>query len=155
MLPAEIRAEIVADPAIAALVPDTVAIAAALSANRTKLAPRNITERRIIAALGLVDGDAFLSALEAFTTATLDPAHPLKPYQPGLKRVLSWLRTDEGLDVGDPLAQQMLASLAAVGVVDSAASVTVRALALVPDPVPELEVRRAIFADDGSLLVGA
>lgn len=155
MTATEIRAAIVADPAVLALVPDTGAIAAALSAGRTKVQPRMITERRIIAALGLVDGDAFLTALEGVGSTTLPDAHPLKPYQKGLARVITWLKTDEGLDVGDPLAQQMLTVLGAAGVVNEAHATVIKALALVADPVSELDVRRALFADDGTLLVGA
>jgi hypothetical protein len=149
----EIRTAIKNTPALKALVPNTTAIAEALSANRTKLGERLITERRIMSALGIEAGEAFLSALEAFGVATLAADHPLKAAQPGLKRVLAWLKTDQGIDVGDPLAQQMLTVLAQLNIVDTASANTVKALARVADPVAEFDVRLAVFADNGTLLV--
>lgn len=153
MTPEEIRLEIVVDPVLVALVPDTEAIAAALSTRHTRLIERLITERRILSVLGLVDGEAFLSALETFATQLLPDAHPLKAAQPGLKRVLSWLKTPDGLDVGDPLAQQMLQALAGAGVVNATHAQLVMDLARVPVTVSEWDVRRALWADDGTLLI--
>lgn len=149
----EIRAAITSDPAILALMPDTAAVASALSVGRTTLVEKLITERRIIGTLGLVDGHAFLSGLEQFGDALLPDDHPLKAHQPGLGRVLEWLKSDGGLDVGSPLAQQMLTVLAQLGVVSADSAAIVKALARVPDPLPEIDVRRAVFADDGTPLV--
>lgn len=153
MEPDVIRAAVVADPVLMALVPDTAAIAAALSAQHTRLMERLITERRVLSVLGLADGEAFLSALEAFAVQTLPDAHPLKAAQPGLKRVLSWLKTADGVDVGDPLAQQMLNALAATGVVNASHAQLVMDLARVPVVVDETDVRRALWADDGTFLI--
>ncbi|MCO4101732.1 MAG: hypothetical protein HEQ38_20535 [Gemmatimonas sp.] len=149
----EIRAAITSDPAILALMPDTVAIAAALSAGRTRLVERLITERRILSTLGVVDGAAFLSALEAFAAATLPEQHPLALYHAGIARAVGWLKTDDGIDIGDATSQAMLDALAAAGVVTVESAAIVKALARVPAPLSELDVRRAVFADDGSPLV--
>lgn len=153
MTAAEIRAAISAAPAIAALLPDTAAVAAALSVGRTRLVERNITERRIIAELGPVDGDAFLTALESFVAATLPPQHPLAAYQGGIRRAVTWLKSPVGLDVGNAHSQQMLDAMAAAGIVTAASAATVKALGREPAPVSEFDVRRAVFADDGTLLV--
>lgn len=149
----EIRAAIANNAGIAALIPNTVAIAAALSVGRSKLTERLITERRILSTLGVVDGAAFLGALEAFASTTLADAHPLKAYHAGIARAIGWLKTTEGIDVGDPMSQSMLTILAQASVVTSASADAVKSLARVPDPISEIDVRRAIFADDGSLLV--
>ncbi|MCO4101068.1 MAG: hypothetical protein HEQ38_17075 [Gemmatimonas sp.] len=149
----EIRAAITSDPAILALMPDTVAIAAALSAGRTRLVERLITERRILSTLGVVDGAVFLSALEAFAAAALPDEHPLAPYHAGIARAIGWLKTDDGIDIGDATSQAMLDALAAAGVVTVESAAIVKALARVPAPLSELDVRRAVFADDGSPLV--
>ncbi len=153
MTPDAIRAAIQADETAAALLPDTAAVAAALSSGRTRLTERLISERRILSALGVIDGAAFLDALDAFAASTLAEGHPLAPYQSGIRRAVGWLKTPEGLDIGDPASQAMLTALAAAGVVTQASADTVMALARVPDPVSEFDVRRAVFADDGSLLV--
>ncbi|MBX9857422.1 MAG: hypothetical protein K2Y26_17965 [Gemmatimonadaceae bacterium] len=153
MTPEAIRAAIAADEALQALVPDTAALAAALSVGRTRLTERLITERRILSALGVIAGAAFLDALDAFIKQPLAPEHPLAPYHSGITRAVGWLKTNEGIDIGDPASQAMVQALAAAGVVDAQSAATVMALAVVPDPVAEFDVRRALFADDGTLLL--
>lgn len=153
MTAAEIRAAIAAAPPLRALLPDTEAVAAALSAGRTRLVERMITERRILSALGVIAGAAFLDALDAFAAASLPSEHPLAAYHSGIRRAIGWLKTDDGLDIGDAASQAMLTVLAQAGVVDATSAATVQALARVPDPVSEFDVRRAVFADDGTLLV--
>lgn len=153
MTPAEIRTAITNDPAVLALLPDTVAVASALSAGRTKLVLTMATERRILSALGVIDGAVFLDALDAFAAQTLPADHPLAPYHSGIKRAVGWLKTDEGIDIGDASSQLMLDALAAAGVVSADSAAVVKAIARVPDPLSELDVRRAVFADDGESLV--
>jgi hypothetical protein len=149
----QIRGAIVADPALHALVPNTVAIAAALSVGRTGLTDKYVTERGIMAALGVVAGEAFLAALEAFGAATLPNEHPLKTSQAGIARTLTWLKSPEGINVGDPLSQTLLTTFAALGLVTTESANAVKALALVPAPVSDHTVALALFADDGTLLV--
>jgi hypothetical protein len=153
MTAAEIRTAITNDPAVLALMPDTVAITAALSAGRTTLTLTMITERRILSALGVVAGAVFLDALDAFAAATLPPEHPLAAYHSGIRRAVGWLKTDDGIDIGDPTSQAMLDALAAAGVVTAESAAIVKGIARVPDPLSELDVRRAVFADDGTPLV--
>lgn len=153
MTAAEIRAAIEAAPQISALMPDTAAIAAGLSEGRTRLAERMVTERRILSALGVIAGAAFLDALDTFADAALPPEHPLAAYHSGIRRAIGWLKTDDGIDIGDAASQAMLTILAQAGIVDATSAEAVKALALVPDPISEFDVRRAVFADDGTLLV--
>lgn len=153
MTAAEIQAAIKARPDLVALLPDTAAVAAALSVGRTRYVERLITERRIMDVLGVVAGDAFLSALEGFAAASLAPDNPLRPVQPGFRRALAWLKSPDGIDIGSAQARALLGALATAGIVDAAHAAVVIALAAVPDPVPEFDVRRAVFADNGTLLV--
>lgn len=151
----EIRGYLQANPTLLALaqasVPDEAAIAAALPPVVT-LREEYITERGVVAALGLIDGEAFLTALEAFSAAPLESEHPLAPYQPGITRQLAWLKT-AGIDVGSAPARQLLDTLAAVGVIQPAHAATIKALAEVRTPVSAMSVRRAIWNDDGSRAV--
>jgi hypothetical protein len=152
MTPQELKAVIdanaAADQTFAALVAwdtfDANAAAAALSAGRTKIVSHMITERGVIAALGVVDGEAFLEGLEAFSAATLPDGHPLKAAHPGIKRMLGWLKTDGGLDVGDIQAHTLLDTLAAVGVVQADDVASIKALTIKPDPVNAYEVVEAM-----------
>ena len=151
MTPDAIRAAILASPDLLALLPDSQALATALSQGRTRLVERMISERRIVALLGIERGEAFLAGLEAFAAASLPADHPMAGVQAGIRRMAGWLKEPEGVDVGNPLAQQALAGLAAAGVLNAADAEIVAAFAREPDPVSEFDVRRAIFRDDGTL----
>ena len=152
---AQIRGAITDDAAIRALVPDSVAIAAALSAGRTRVQETMVSERRILALLGVADGDTFLKALEDFGLATLAANHPLAAVQSGIRRMVGWLKAPEGIDIGNPLAQQMLTVMGQLGILNVASVQTVLAFARVADPVSEMDVRRALWADNGTLLIEA
>ena len=151
----EIRAAILSDQNLTLMaqapVPNEAAIAAALPASVT-LREEYITERGVVAALGLIEGEAFLSALETFAATPLSSEHPLAPYQPGIARQLAWLKT-AGIDVGSAPARQLLDTLAAVGVIQAAHAATIKGLAETATPVDPMLVRRAIFNDDGSRAV--
>lgn len=151
----EIRAAIQASPELLAMaqagVPDEAAIAAALPPI-ILLREEYITERGVVAALGLIEGEAFLSALETFAVTPLSSEHPLAPYQPGIARQIAWLKT-AGLDVGSAPARQLLDTLASVGVIQAAHAATIKGLAETATPVDPILVRRAIFNDDGSRAV--
>ena len=139
----EIQTRAAADPTFAAALAagDHTACAAALSVNRTRLRSVLLTERGVMAALGVVDGEAALSALEAFAAA---PASgPLAAQHAGIARMVSWL-SGAGIDIGDPLAQQLLDVLAAVGVLAAPSVAKIKALAQVPAPVSASEVSAAL-----------
>lgn len=144
----DILALVNADPALVAMGRDYTSagqIAAIISVGRTKLAPRMITDRGIIKALGPVEGNAFLTQLETFVNATLDDGNPLKPYQPGVKRMLGWVYPpSEGLDIGDEATQTILMTFGQAGVVNSTAAAALCDLAKVDDPFSTEEVFQAI-----------
>lgn len=152
MTPQEIRAAIAASPELTALAQagNTQAIADALSAGRTRIASHFASERGVLERFpgGPLAGDALLAKLEAFAAT----AHPLASI---VKRALKFLGQAEGLDIGSPATQGLISTLAGLNppVITTAERDGLRAMATQPDPVPEFDVRRAIFADDGTLLV--
>ena len=128
-----------------------VAIAAILSVGRTRLQSRMIGERGIMAALGTVEGEACLAAFEAFAASTLPDEHPLKRHHAGIKRMLSWLKTDAGLDIGTPQAGELLGIMAQLGILDGAWVATIMALAQVADPIAVADVSRVLNAAEGRM----
>lgn len=150
----QVRAAIQASPELLAMaqaeVPDEAAIAAALPPS-VALREVFVTERGVVATLGLLDGEAFIAALESFASPEneLPPEHPLYAYKPGIARQLAWLKKD-GIDVGSAPARDLLDALAATGIVNAQHAAEIKALAAEIAPVRVMDVRRAIWNDDGS-----
>ncbi len=138
----DIRAAISASPELQALAPDTVALAAALSVGRTRASPTEAGNGLVLEVLGLAVGNALLDVLYS------QPAY--RHVRPLLEQ--GRLRLDAPLvamAIGALVGQQI-----AEGVTFSAEHLAaLLARARVPDPVSEYDVRLAIFADDGKLLV--
>ena len=133
----EIRAAIAADPALQALVPDTVALAAALSAGRTRWKHTDIGVGTIIEVLGIAAANPVLDALYA---------------SPDYRHVKPLL--DQGRLRLDAVAQAgMLQPLVTGGLLTQAQLDALVARAKEPAPVDEYDVRMAIYNDDGSLKV--
>lgn len=133
----EIRAAIAADPALQALVPDTQAIAAALSVGRTRWKHTEIGVGTIIEVLGLAAANPVLDALYA---------------APDYRYVKPLL--DQGRLRIDVVAQAgMLQPLVTGGLLAQAQLDALIALAKEAAPVAEYDVRMAIYNDDGSLKV--
>ena len=133
----EIRAAIAADPALQALVPDTQAIAAALSVGRTRWKHTEIGVGTIIEVLGLAAANPVLDALYA---------------SPDYRHVKPLL--DQGRLRLDTVAQAgMLQPLVTGGLLTQAQLDALVARAKEPAPVDEYDVRMAIYNDDGSLKV--
>lgn len=130
---AAINAKVLADPLFDALVSDRrdTEITAALNADSTSYTLRShqITERGVMAAIGVENGEALLAALEAFAASTLPPEHPLASKHAGIKRMLGWLKTDAGLDIGGAEAQQLLGVLGQLGVINATHAGVIAALA--------------------------
>lgn len=150
MTPDAIRAAIAADPALQALAAagHTQGIADALSVGRTRIGEHFASARGVLERYphGPLAGDALLAALEAFA-ATADPMARI------VGRALHFLNAPEGLNLGAPATQGLIDALHAGGVLTQVQRDGLRTMATVPDPVPEWDVRCAIFADDGALLV--
>lgn len=133
----EIRAAIAADPALQVLVPDTVAIAAALSVGRTRWKHTEIGVGTIIEGLGLAAANPVLDALYA---------------SPDYRHVKPLL--DQGRLRLDVVAQAgMLQPLVTGGLLTQAQLDALIARAKEAAPVAEYDVRMAIYNDDGSLKV--
>jgi hypothetical protein len=137
----EIRQAIEASPALMALVPDADAIAAALSEGRTSTVETLGGVGYVMAVLGPTSGAAVLDALDALaaTNSVVKWA---------------WVLINRGeLDFGHPTTRAMITSLVPA-VMTTAQADALLAAATVPALVDEFDVRRAIWADDGTLLVG-
>lgn len=131
---------------------DTAQIAAALGPV-LHVRSHMITERGVMSVLPVPDGDAFLSALESFAATTLPVGHPLAAYHGTIRRGIGWLKTSEGLDVGDPLSRLLLDTLAQAGVVSAASVARIKTLAEVDVPIEEMDVRLACWSADGEWLI--
>jgi hypothetical protein len=117
---------------------DLDALAAGLNAQpELTPQPRYITARTILAECG-THGPGIL--------ATLDAAVPMNS---AVKYAVRFLGQDSGLNVGDPVTQAMIDSLAPdVLTMDQAAAL--KALALQPQLVDRMQVEVAMFNPDGS-----
>lgn len=136
MTPDDIRTAIQADQALQALIPDTQAIADALSAERTRFVPTEIGVGMIIESLGLATGNTVLDAV----LGNPDFRH-IKP-----------LLEHGRLRLDSPFVRGVLASLVGTLITqEQHDALIVRAQA--PDPVSEMDVRRALWSDDGSYLL--
>lgn len=155
MNPQEIRDAITASPALMALVPDTVALAEALSAGRTEVHPR-MTSARGLAELypeGPVGAEVVLMKLEGASTAMKASGDPQQAVIGSLlARQLSFLG-GEGLDFGSAALRAMMDQFAALGILTAPEVAGLKSIALRPAPISEYEVRCAIYADDGTLKV--
>lgn len=133
----EIRAAITADSALQALVPDSQAIADALSAGRTRWKHTEIGVGTIIEVLGLAAANPVLDALYA--------SQDYRYVKPLL---------DQGRLRLDVVAQSgMLQPLVTGELLTQAQLDVLIARAKEPAPVSEYDVRVAIYNDDGSLKV--
>lgn len=132
----DIRDAIAADPDLQALVPDTQAIADALSAGRTRYVHTEIGVGTIIESLGLTTANTVLDAINA---------------NPDFRYVKPLLEQGR-LRLDSPFVRGTLASLVGVLITQEQHDVLL-ARAQSPDPVSEFDVRCAIYADDGSLRV--
>lgn len=143
MTPIEIRAAIKASAGLTDLAHQhqTQAIADTLSVGMVKVVTRHGGIGTILEALGADTGAALLDGLFA-----------LRDTNPAVK--WAWSLIDRGeLDFGSPATRAMIVRLKDEGKIPPDIASALLALAEVPDPVDEFDVRVAIFADDGSLMV--
>lgn len=140
MTPADIRAAIAADPALQALVPDTVAVASALSEGRTRLKSTEIGVGMILATLA-PDGGTFLDDLNAVGQTDRN-----------VYWVMDLLRQGR-FDIGMTASRAMMQQLAVVYPQLAAGFEQLLPLGEESDVVSEYDVRCAIFNADGTLAV--
>ena len=119
---------------------DADSIAAVVNVGRTRIVPRLGGIGAVMETLGSVDGPVVLDALDS-----------LKATLPAVR--WGWVLLERGeLDFGSTVTQQLIDGLVMGGVMTDAQGLSIKALAEQPDPVTEFDVRRAIWADDGSYL---
>lgn len=119
---------------------DTQAIADALSVGRTRLVERFVGIGTILAVMA-PDGGAFLDSLEAMAATNSNVKWVLKLIEAG------------GMDVGMEATRVQLAAFAQVEPEMAPGINALLALAEVPDPVSEFEVRCLCWADNGEWMV--
>lgn len=140
MTPDDIRAAIAADPALTALLPDSQAIADAMSEGRTRAAP----VRR--ADFAVWCGATGLRAAVEDHASNVDS--PLRSAALTIRDFLGGAA--ETIDFGLAGNQQMLAAWQMAGAITQEQADELMALGREPDPVAEMDVRRAIWRDDGT-----
>lgn len=156
MTPQEIRDTIDATPALKELVPDTFAIAAALPAHVSREVYSKLVSARGMAAEyagGPVGAEVILMTLEG-AAATLKASESQQDKVLGslIARQLGFLAGD-GLDFGSPALRTMLDQFALLNILTAEQVSGLKAIATRPVTVTEFDVRRAIYADDGTLRV--
>lgn len=161
MTPAEIRAAISADATLLAMVhgyaaqPQWEAVAAGIAAAHTEVRPRMVSARGLAERLpgGPLAAEVILQKLEGAAAAMQGSQDAQQKVMGGLiARQLKFLAAD-GLDFGSAALRGMLDQLAAASIITADDAAALKAIALVPVNVSEHDVRAAVFADDGTLLV--
>lgn len=157
MTPVEIRDAIAASPDLQSLGEDTFAIAEAISAGRTnqdgvtKFSSLGIAER--FPALGPLPGplaaEMVLQKLEGFATAAQQSADTAtKLLGAATARQMRHLE-GSGMAIGSPAVAAMLGVIVQSGALTQIEADALTSIAAVSDPISELEVRRACWADNG------
>ena len=143
----EIRAAIADNPSLLVLDgsghPDTTATADALSAGRTRLGTVSVGDFASWAA-----ATGMRAVIEDHAA---NAASPMRSIALALRDVLTGATGGIRLDLQTNV--DMLAAWVSAGLLSTANRDALLALATTPDPVPEFEVRCAIYADDGTLRV--
>lgn len=112
------------------------AIAAEFSKSRTKPSTKEIGNGTILETIGLTHGNAMLDVI----------------YNDPQFRHVKPLLEQGRLIVGSPLVVATIQGMAANGVIPAPARDALLALTVEPDPVSDLDVRRALWSDDGEWL---
>jgi len=139
----EIRNAITADPTILALVPNTVALAEALSEGRTVM---GTVGRADFAGWAAASG--MRSKIQDFSTTT---GHPLRDSSLAILDVLQGAA--ETIDFAMPQNMGILNAWVGLGHLSEEHHSALIVMATKPSVVTEYEVRQAIFADNGDILV--
>lgn len=143
----EIKARV---PASVRATRNSQAVADALNVGRTRRESRRIVEQDVLDVLGAVEGAAVLDAIRA--AAPPDGSTPARRNSRPLAYAVDFLRSGRGLDVANPQTRAQLDGLAAQGLMTQAQADRLKALADVPDPASELEVRVVVWSPDGRWL---
>lgn len=142
---------------IAALAPflavrNDVQIAAILSVGRVRLVENMVTERGVLAALGPVEGDALLTALENLGAPETLPT-AAQPYHGAICRGVSWLKAG-GLDMGSPTVRGLLDLMSAHSIIAPGHAAALKQLGEHPDPIHYDAISDALNVAEGRLTLG-
>lgn len=133
----EILSAVSASSELKALIPDTAAIAAALSVGRTRLVHTEIGNGSILQAMGIAEGNAVLDFIN--THSDLRHVKPL---------------VEQGrLRLDAEMTRQFLQTFVNINLCSQASANRLLAMAQAPDPVDETTVKRALWTADGQLRV--
>jgi len=117
---------------------DLDGLAAALNAEpEMTVQQRFVTARAVMA--GCPDGNAILDALDAAA-----------PQNSAVRRAVTFLQQEAGLDIGDSYTQHMIDELARINVLTTDQASQLKALALKPVYVGRLEIEAALYNPDGT-----
>lgn len=140
MTPQEIRDAVADDAQIAALLPDTQAVADALSVGRVRVVETLGGVGVVMEALGPVAGAAVLDGLDALRATS----SPVK---------WAWVLIERGeLDFGSAATRGMIEQMAADGMFPAEVATALLAVAEVPDPISAYEVQIAVYGNEGSMV---
>jgi hypothetical protein len=116
-------------------------IAEVLSVGRTKVGSHFASERGLMERFpgGPLAADALLTKLEQASAGAT-------PFASLLRRALKFLAQPEGLDIGAPATQAMLAQLTAAKVLTDVELAGLRFMCLRPDPITDAQVKSALGA---------
>jgi hypothetical protein len=120
---------------------DHQAIAEVVNVGRTRLRKTELGPGGIVAAIG--DVDAANAFLDIVTNRANDPASKFR-------HIASVINRGE-FDMGEPMAQLNVQAMVPVVLTQQQAD-KLKALGLTPDPINELDVRRTLYASDGTFL---
>lgn len=115
---------------------DHQAIADAVNVGRVKPQPTRIGEGKILEVLGLAAGNAFLDVIDNVP----DFRH--------VKKIVA--RGD--FDMSTAVSQAGVDGMVPVGVLTQEQADLLKALGMTPDPISEFDVRRTLYAEDGTFL---
>lgn len=155
MTPEQIRTAIAASQELAALVPDTEALATALSQGQTQVRSRIVSARGLAELYpgGPIGAETVLLKLEAAAAVLgADPEPQKKVLGSLIARQLRFLAGD-GLDFGSAALRGMLDQFVGLGILSQVEVDGLKSVGTVPLSLSPQAVRRAIFDASGNLLV--
>lgn len=120
-------------------------IAAKVSAGRTRIVSREIGDGAITLALGNPDGPLFLLRLEQLANTQVDATKPDATVAAVATARQVWRTLNRAaLDVGHPMVRAGIDAFVTAGMLTAEQGEKIKALASIPDPVTDAEVREAL-----------
>lgn len=133
---------------------DSVAIAAKVNEGRKRIQqPTLIGDGDVTQAIGRPTGPLLADWLEQAANAPLPESPTLLQQAQRAELRQAWRKLSTGnLDIGMPTVREGIDGLVGVSPLTQEHSDAIKALALVDDPVDEIDIRRACWSDSGDWL---